>query len=143
MDGLLNQSLKNIQKARRNGRRYVAVLLCLSIIVGLGTFSLLSKEGEALTHQKKVLDCPVVQSGEAVAHVHNEDCYDSDGNLVCLLPEIAAHVHTEDCFQTVEELVCGLEENPGHVHTEDCYALTDELVCGLEGSEGHFHTDDC
>ena len=143
MDGLLNQSLKNIQKARRNGRRYVAVLLCLSIIVGLGTFSLLSKEGEALTHQKKVLDCPVVQSGEAVAHVHNEDCYDSDGNLVCLLPEIAAHVHTEDCFQTVEELVCGLEENPGHVHTEDCYALTDELVCGLEESEGHFHTDDC
>ena len=141
MDELLNRQVKNIQKARQKAKGYVALLLCLSIMVGLGTFSALSKEGEALTHQKRVLACPY-EAGQ-VAHVHNADCYDADENLVCPLTEIEAHTHSDACFEERTETVCGLEESAGHAHTDACYALTDELICGLEESEGHWHTDDC
>ncbi len=141
MDELTSRKLKALHINRKNGRRYLALLLCLSMVIGLCTASLLTRVGEAQTYQKKVLECPY--AGEVCAHLHNEDCYDRDGKLVCPLPELEAHYHTEDCYETVSELTCGLEESAGHIHTENCYALSDELICGLEESEGHSHSDDC
>ena len=148
MAEFLNQQVKKVVKAKRNYKRYLALLLCLSMLVGLGTVAALTQKGEALTHKKKVLDCsftPATGEGYAgyVAHVHNDDCYDAKGQLLCTLPEIPAHYHTDACWETVKETVCGLEESAGHVHTEDCYARGEELVCGLAETEGHTHSDDC
>ena len=148
MAEFLNQQVKKVVKAKRNYKRYLALLLCLSMLVGLGTVAALTQKGEALTHKKKVLDCsftPATGEGYAgyVAHVHNDDCYDAKGQLLCTLPEIPAHYHTDACWETVKETICGLEESAGHVHTEDCYARGEELVCGLAETEGHTHSDDC
>ena len=95
--------------------RWVAMFLCLAILVGLGTTAMLRETGVSMTHTEKVLDCQLeLPSGEGyadyVVHVHNDDCYDADGNLVCQLPEIPAHVHTEDCYTTERILICGQEE---------------------------------
>ena len=143
--------------------RWVALFLCLALVISTATTALLTRPGVAMTHTERVLSCPF--EGEA-AHTHTEDCY-QDGVLVCTLPERELHTHTEDCYTTEKTLTCEEEESDGHVHTEDCYSLvqgeltcTDEseehehtadcyawesvLSCGLEEGEGaHRHTDDC
>ena len=79
-----------------------------------------------------------------VIHVHNDDCYDQDGQLVCQLPEIEPHTHTDACYTEEQELTCGLEESEGHVHNEDCYDQEGNLICGKEeGEGGHTHTAEC
>lgn len=142
-----NQFNKAI-RAKAVHRRWIAALLCLSILAGLGTASLLTVRGKAATYKDKVLDCHYVPpSGpgyaDFAAHIHNDDCYDGD-KLVCPLTEIQAHYHDESCYTEAEVLVCGLEENDGHVHDENCYSAAEgEPVCGLEESDGHQHNENC
>ena len=120
-------------------RRWVALFLCLALVISTATTALLTRPGVAMTHTERVLSCPF--EGEA-AHTHTEDCY-QDGVLVCTLPERELHTHTEDCYTTEKTLICEEEESDGHVHTEDCYSLVrGELICTDE-SEDHVHTDDC
>ena len=145
----LERQVNTLLHDRKAHKRRVAMFLCLAILVGLGTTAVLRETGVAMTHTEKVLDCQLeLPSGEGyadyVVHVHNDDCYDADGNLVCQLPEIPAHVHTEDCYTTERILICGQEEAGGHVHTDACYTrVRGELLCGQEESEGHQHTEAC
>lgn len=69
-----------------------------------------------------------------VVHSHDSSCYDANGSLVCPLPEVKEHIHSESCY------ALPLEE--GHTHTEACY-MTErgELLCPLE--EGHTHVETC
>ena len=66
-------------------------------------------------------------------HVHDESCYDEDGNLICALEE---HVHDESCYLAGEAADGNAPE--GHVHTEDCYETV--LSCG---QDEHTHTEEC
>lgn len=154
---VFNQATKFLQK-RRNTRRWIAVVLCLALVITSGTFSALTRHGSALTGKGQILACTYEghvhgeecynEAGELVCgyadycvHEHNEDCYDSEGNLVCQLPEIGAHVHDDSCYAEEEQLICGLEENEIHQHTDDCYDVEPEdLVCELEE---HVHDDSC
>lgn len=102
-----------------------------------------------------------------LAHIHNELCCDSIGNLICPLEEIIPHTHSDEC-KTTElmltcnleedyhkhsddcyivhdgEIICGIEETEGHTHSERCYTvLSTELICGIEETEGHAHGDEC
>ena len=124
-------------------------LLCLSLVVIAGIYSVLSRNAIAMTRKVTVLDCsyaaPVGEgyAGYAV-HIHNEDCFDGDGELVCPLPEIYPHVHSVDCYEITTSLICGLQESPGHVHNDSCYTLIrGERICGLDEDEEHVHSDDC
>ena len=141
--------ISELVHAQQVRKRWVALLLCLAILVGLGTVVVLRRDGVAMTKTERVLDCAyAVPTGDGYAgyavHTHTADCYDAAGNLVCPLPEIPAHVHNESCWSTVTELVCGQEETQGHTHDENCYTLTrGELICGLEESEEHEHSDTC
>ena len=141
----MNESLLNrILKDRKRRTRSLALILCLSMIVSLGTFAGFRQTAQAKVYTKEVLDCPYTYEGaEPVAHVHNDDCYDGQ-TLVCTLPELEAHTHTDECFTEQRVLVCGLEENPGHQHSEECYDENGELICQIpEGEGAHTHTDDC
>ena len=137
---MLNQILKD----RKRKTRSLALILCLSMIVSLGTFAGFHKTAQAKVYTKEVLDCPYTYEGaEPVAHVHNDDCYDGE-TLVCTLPEREAHTHTDECFAEQRVLVCTLEENPGHQHSEECYDENGELICQIpEGEGAHTHTDEC
>ena len=140
---MMDSLLKRIENNRKAHTRWLAMILCLSMIVSLGTFAGFHKTAVAKTYTKEVLDCPYAQEGAApVAHVHNDDCYDGD-TLVCTLPEREAHTHTEECFAEQRRLTCVLEENPGHQHGDACYAAREEITCGLEENPGHVHNGTC
>ena len=140
----MNESLLNrILKDRKRRTRSLALILCLSMIVSLGTFAGFRKTAVAKVYTREVLDCPYTHEGaEPVAHVHNDDCYEGD-TLVCTLPEVEAHTHSDACYTEREVLTCTLEENPGHQHGDACYTEHEEIRCGLEENPGHQHGDAC
>ena len=100
-------------------------------------------------------------------HIHEEKCFDEEGNVFCGFDEHAhsdeclseateepektteetlteyicgfvEHAHSEDCFDENENLIC---ENPEHAHSEECVARKEsEYFCGLEE---HFHSAEC
>ena len=127
-----------LSKNRR--AQYLRVFAVLGVCVAVVVAVALHQNGVAMTHQEKVLTCPVT---EKVAHTHNEDCYDSDGNLVCEIPELKLHKHSEECYDEDGKLICELPEVELHKHTDDCYTEVRELTCGQEESDNHKHTDDC
>ena len=146
---LKNSVLSRLLHEQKKRKYMAAILFVLALVSFLSTTAILTRKGEALSKKNMVLECHYhVQTGEGyagyVVHVHNEDCYDAEGTLVCELPEIPAHVHDESCWQTEEVLVCTLEESDGHVHDEDCYGLVrGDLICGLEAADGHTHDESC
>lgn len=189
MESLKKQAAKLLGEQKKY-RRWLAVFLCLAIVVTAGTTAALKMNGQALSHKQKVLDCglevhehtaecyesgaipaegatsqeeekPVCGFADYVVHVHNDDCYDGDGELVCQLEQVEPHVHEAGCYTEQMTLICGLEETPGHQHTEECRALIcgeaeseavvghqhteacRALICGMEETEGHQHTDSC
>ena len=110
------------------------------------------------TQEKRNLACGV--DADTVIHHHDSSCYDENGNLWCLLPEVSAHVHGEDCYTvpTIEpphvhtaecyarergELICTESTEPVHLHTEECYSESRNLTCGQEESSGHSHGEGC
>ena len=140
---MMDSLLKRIEINRKAHARWIAMVLCLSMLVSLGTFAGFHKTAVAKVYTNVVLDCPYAHEGaEKVAHTHNDDCYDGE-TLVCSLPEIEAHTHSEECYSEREVLRCTLEENPGHQHTEACYTEWEEFRCGLEENPGHQHTAAC
>ncbi|MBQ9663309.1 MAG: Cna B-type domain-containing protein [Oscillospiraceae bacterium] len=136
--------LKRIIRNHETQNRWIALVLCLSMLVSLGTFATLHKTAVAQTYTKEVLDCPYTAEGaEPVAHTHNDDCRDESGSLVCTLPEREAHVHAEDCYTETLTLICGKEESAGHQHSDACYTEHAVNLCGQEESIGHQHSDAC
>ena len=140
----MNESLLNrILKDRKRRTRSLALILCLSMIVSLGTFAGFHKNAIAKVYTREVLDCPYTHEGaEPVAHVHNDDCYDGK-TLVCTLPELEAHTHSDACYTESQVLTCTLEENPGHQHGDACYTEREVLRCTLEENPGHQHGEAC
>ncbi len=155
---ILKQIAKFLQDKKRY-KRWLAVFVCLAVIVGFTTAAALKMRGRAMTHDERVLACKleVHQHTEAcydqekniicgyadyAVHRHNEDCYDAkSGSLACTLPEVEAHQHTDACYQEAEALACGLEESEGHQHTDGCYTREQgELTCQ---AEEHAHTEEC
>ena len=141
----MNESLLNrILKDHKRRTRSLALILCLSMIVSLGTFAGFHKNAIAKVYTREVLDCPYAHEGaEPVAHVHNDDCYEGE-TLVCTLPEREAHTHDDTCYAESRMLSCGLEESEGHQHTGECFDEDGALTCGMEAGEGaHVHSDAC
>lgn len=157
----LRKQAANLLREQKKYRRWLAVFLCLAILVTSGTIASLMMKGQALNKQQKVLECPLVvhehtaecyktdaESGEQklacgyadyVVHVHGDECRDEEGTVVCGLPEAEAHVHEEGCFESKSVLVCTEPETQGHIHTEECRTL----ICGKEESQGHVHAEGC
>lgn len=83
---------------------------------------------------------------------HTDDCYASDGNIICGLEN---HVHGDECYETELVNVCEIEEGEGqHTHTSTCYEYVTKPTCNIdEGTETavlicdkialHTHTDAC
>ena len=97
----------------------------------------------------------------ATLHIHEDSCYDEEGNLICgqdathiLVPECyddagkvicgfgkGAHVHEESCYDGEGNLICGYE-TASHPHTESCYDAEGNLQCGYETAT-HVHEESC
>lgn len=169
---------KKYTKAHQRKKRWYRVVTCLAaVVVFCTTYALilpaitLEKKCEipehthteacytkVTTREKRNLACEV--EADTVIHHHDSSCYDENGNLWCLLPEVSAHVHGEDCYtvSTIEpphvhtaecyarergELICTESTEPVHLHTEVCYSESRNLTCGQEESSGHSHGEGC
>ena len=169
---------KKYTKAHQRKKRWYRVVTCLAaVVVFCTTYALilpattLEKKCEipehthteacytkVTTREKRNLACGV--DADTVIHHHDSSCYDENGNLWCLLPEVSAHVHGEDCYtvSTIEpphvhtaecyarergELICTESTEPVHLHTEVCYSESRNLTCGQEESSGHSHGEGC
>ena len=131
------------RQARKAHNRWVAMVLCLSMLVTIGTFAAFHKDAIAKTYTRKELFCPYADEGaEMVAHEHNTDCY-CENVLVCMLEEVEEHNHTNACFSERTVLCCELEETRGHVHDDACMEEHRTLVCKETVGEGHYHTEGC
>ena len=79
-------------------------------------------------------------------HIHEDGCFDENGNLFCGFDE---HIHNESCLEEKqeeppdeekkpeEEYICGFDE---HGHSEECYDEDGNLVCE---TEEHAHGEEC
>lgn len=76
-------------------------------------------------------------------HVHSSDCYLTEKQLICQLPECEAHIHSEACKSIDTVLSCGMEERAGHTHGADCQLVEKVLICELPEDETHTHGDGC
>ena len=75
----------------------------------------------------------------AELHIHEESCYDGEGNLIC--GHDATHIHSLECYDEAGNLVCDYG-TASHVHEDQCYDAAGDLICGYE-EEAHFHGDSC
>lgn len=159
MDSPKKQASK-ILRDKKMYQRWLAIFMCLALVVTSGTVTALKLTGQAWTGTEQVLTCTYQphqhtpecynEAGELVCglsdkvlHTHDARCYDAEGNLVCGMEELEEHSHTSECYTSVKTLICGEEEHeaiPAHTHTEECYAteVTEEkvLTCGLNEGEG-------
>jgi len=126
---------------RRKHQQWLSVFLLLALAVTYGTFRELRIEGEALNHKQMELVCT---ARGLVAHEHNDDCYDEDGELRCPLPELELHEHDDSCYEEMNALICDRLESDGHVHDASCYERVrdEEPSCGID-NENHVHGDAC
>ena len=154
------KQMSGFLRDKKNRKRYIAVFLCLALVVSLTTFVSLTMSGNAQNHMVKVLDCKyeahkhtadcydkehpdqlICGYADYAVHIHNDDCYDASGVLVCQLPQIEPHTHDETCYTEEKTLTCELPESEGHVHTEACYTTEQgELTCTVEE---HTHSEEC
>ena len=141
MNQTILEQIEAMLRDRKRRLRRVSLLLCLALLVSMGTVFTMTAQGQTMNNKVRELDCAYTHFADEVLHVHNDDCYDENGILLCTLAESLPHAHGESCWEDRLELVCGLEENEEHLHDESCYELTRVLACGLE--ETHFHSDSC
>ena len=139
------------QRKKRNIWRNVVTCIA-AFVVFCTTYALILP---AITMEKEDLSCGLEEHAhssacyqltcgkqEVYSHTHTKDnCYNSDGALICTLREQIAHHHTQDCYSKPQP-ACGQVEHAAHTHGDDCY--TDgELTCILAETQGHTHSDAC
>ena len=120
---LVSKAAKKLKQSKSRAI-WILCLCLLSTVVGIDTYSSLTKAAEAYTGEP---DCGTEE------HTHDSSCY-AEGNtiLICDKEEEEGHVHEESCYMPEGTLICGMEE---HVHSEDCYKEQAEEELGNEDPE--------
>lgn len=137
MDSPKKQASK-ILRDKKMYQRWLAIFMCLALVVTSGTVTALKLTGQAMT--AKQLQCSYVP------HEHTDECYNAEGELICGLSDKVVHTHDSSCYDAEGALVCPLEELEPHEHDESCYTEVKTLVCGEEEHEAipaHTHTEEC
>ncbi len=131
MESSIMRNASRFLREQKKNRRWRKVLICLALVVAVGTVAVLVMPGRALNQTVRVLDCQIE------VHQHTSECYGGDGTtLICGLADYVAHTHNELCYNEDGELICTLPEIEGHTHTDDCYKEERILTCGLEETAG-------
>ncbi len=125
MKSYILKQAERFLREQKNYRRWLAVFLCLAVMVAIGTTAALKYKGIAMTTDNEEVG------------MHLEDASASDAGTT-------GHVHTDECYEEREVLVCDAgKAAQGHVHDDSCYNMsggTEELTCD---KEEHTHDDGC
>ncbi|MBR2258760.1 MAG: VWA domain-containing protein [Blautia sp.] len=115
------------------------------------------------TTYQRVLNCPYTQMGDGVIilHKHDENCYDTEGKLICPLQETEEHVHTAACYGVEEQDLFGstavedgfgagisfapADEGFGASEGTDLFSSSAAVppLCGMAELVPHTHTEEC
>lgn len=139
MDSPKKQASK-ILRDKKMYQRWLAIFMCLALVVTSGTVTALKLTGQAWTGTEQVLTCTYQP------HQHTPECYNEAGELVCGLSDKVLHTHDARCYDAEGNLVCGMEELEEHSHTSECYTEVKTLICTEEEHEAipaHKHSDEC
>ena len=93
---------------------------------------------KVLTETVKVLNCNYDSLG---VHVHEADCLDAEGILICGEADYLVHTHSGECYDAEGVLMCGLPKVEEHEHTEDCYGIVETEPAETEATEGTLPED--
>ncbi len=137
MASLMKKQAEKFLREKKRHRRWLAVFLCLALLVTSGTFTALRMNGHAMDHGDRELDCKLR------LHEHTEECYDQEGKLICGKADYVVHTHKSDCYSPEGELVCTLPEREAHVHDSSCYEDQKVLDCKEKETSGHVHSPEC
>ena len=125
MKSLISKQVERFLREQKNYKRWLAVFLCLAVVVTIGTAAALKYKGIAVTTDNEEVE------------VHMEDASASGDTKT-------AHVHTDACYEEKKVLICEAgKAEQGHVHDDSCYSVsggTEELTCD---KEEHSHDDSC
>lgn len=121
MKSYISKQVERFLREQKNYKRWLAVFLCLAVIVTIGTAGALKYKGIAVTKDGEI-------------HVHTDDCYREEKVLVCEEAKSAeGHTHDDSCYSVsggTEELICDKEE---HEHDDSCYTV--EVITETETDE--------
>lgn len=139
MDSPKKQASK-ILRDKKMYQRWLAIFMCLALVVTSGTLTALKLTGQAWTGTEQVYACTYTP------HQHTEQCYDAEGKLVCGYSDLVLHTHDARCYDSEGSLICTMEELEEHSHTSECYTEVKTLICTEEEHEAipaHKHSDEC
>lgn len=139
MDSPKKQASK-ILRDKKMYQRWLAIFMCLALVVTSGTVTALKLTGQAWTGTEQVYACTYTP------HQHTEQCYDAEGKLVCGYSDLVLHTHDARCYDSEGSLICTMEELEEHSHTSECYTEVKTLICTEEEHEAipaHKHSDEC
>lgn len=113
---------KNLYQRKRRWHKVVSVLA--GIVVFCTTYALILP---AITLEADTI-CGMVE------HVHTEECYAplAEGEFICTLEQMNLHQHNEDCYDTGGNVICGYADFVLHTHESICYDAEGNLCCPLE-----------
>lgn len=137
MGSLMKKQAERFLREKKRHRRWLAMFLCLALVVTSGTFAALRMNGHAMDHGGKILNCRLR------VHAHSDECFDGEGKMICGQADYAVHTHDARCHNDEGELVCQLPEREAHVHDSACYAEEKVLTCKEEETAGHQHSPEC
>ena len=111
----LRKQAANLLHEQKKYRRWLAVFLCLAVLVTSGTVAALMMKGQAMNRKQKVLECHLS------VHEHTAECYETDAEsgekmLVCGYADYVVHTHMEECMDEEGNVVCQLPEVEAHTH---------------------------
>lgn len=99
MGALVKKQTERLLRRQKRFKRWLALFLCLALLVTSGVFTALRMDGQAMDSEgqtEETQDCGLNM------HAHGEECYDADGNLICGTPVLEEHIHGEECFAETE-----------------------------------------
>lgn len=155
MKSSFKKQAERFLREQKDYKRWLAVFLCLAVVVTIGTTAALKYRGIAVTSDDSATDA-----------MHLEQ---TEGNTEEIPEGMRKHVHTADCYEMQPVLICGMtapgdetadgvtadagagdaanagaaDTTQGHVHTDACYQVTggtETLTCR---TPEHTHGADC
>ena len=160
MDNNILRNVAYLSKKHRRRKIWLRILAVLSaIVVFVTTYALIlpgiTKERplfcgfEEYEHTKKCYKTVYIKEIICTPeiHVHNEDCANEEGEVLCREADYFIHKHSGLCYNDKGELICAIPEVEEHTHTDECYALDDDsnemlLTCTKPQLELHSHDED-
>lgn len=132
------QRLEKFSKRKQKKQSWHRLVICMAVLVAFFTIKTLILPAVALESPKCGLE----------EHSHSDECYEwitaeNSDDVVCNLDTLQTHVHEDSCFDENGNIICGYADFVVHAHEDICYDEEGNLRCELEEIKVHEHDGSC